>query len=51
MYLAFFAVLEILVEVSDSLRSGSPSRGSLLSIQGVVSDSLMYRVESFSSLF
>lgn len=53
MYLACFPVFEILVEVSDLLRSGSASQDSLLSIhiQAVVSDSLIYRVESFLSLF
>lgn len=51
MYLACFAVFEILVEVNDLLRSGSASQGSLLSIQGVVSDSLIYRVESFRPCF
>lgn len=46
-YLAFFPVFEIGVEVSDLLRNGSAPQGSLLNITWMVSDSLLYKVEDF----
>ena len=47
MYLAFFPVFEIGVEVSDLLRNGSAPQGSFLNITWMVSDSLLYKVEDF----